>query len=838
MSASTNSETGGSSGTDKGFFEKVAVLSERIIKMRFPLMAAIFFSVWAPSAWYFLPSVLGNVLLVNSYLKLCVFAISNTLAIIFSVSVYRILDYRVRAQYSSSKGGPSNVKFWPWLSFKTIIVFACTSLASPFLVYFHSFGEGQIKENWFFASLCYFVGLLIPAVIFIALAWIRSSIFGKTKSEHEFFPFENWFDNPGDREARITPEWQIAFYALLICLFYFFALRPGGSEWLSSVFSVPTYLVWLVWLSMLLVSGLGYWLDMARIPTFLVLIGWVILVRGCSVPENFETVSPSQDISWVVENWQAYQNANETLILDRNNINETDNELDQSRKFVEDMAWESVSNRIWQAPAGPVVENKETGKTLVVVTCPGGGIHAASWTSHVLEQLDARYEGFGESIGLISGVSGGSVGTMFYSANRYFREDNQPHNPVSGEAAWRIAAESSLESIAAGIAFDDIPAAFIPKLFDWQTRSDRGKRLENAWHEHLPEAARKHTFGDWGLRALNGEMPIIVLNATDAKSGRRILFDSLPTPPRESHDGKLARPFNYRELILDPSNNDIRVVSAARCSATFPYVSPFVQPDKASDSGNEIAIGDGGYIDNEGILTAIDWIDFISRRYSEERNKRRDAGADNPNDPRLFRRILLIRIQPYRDIEEPPEASGFFEQWAAKFRWLSGPLEALASMRTTSQLERGQLETDLATTYIDTPWWIDGEASGDFNALNYQKVINRNRLHANITGHRKFSKSGGIGPDSQTDDVNEDLPESQAFVGETIKSPIDAPVLMLTFPFIPSDKSAVIPLNWKLSEDQKKVYPESWRNLLKAERAYFRELDQLFKRRETTSQKQ
>ena len=269
---SPNLEKGGIWRAVKGFFEWVAILSERIIKMRFPLMAAIFFVVWAPVAWYLLPSVLGNVLLVNSYSKLCVFAISNTLAIIFAVSVYRILDYRVLTQYSSSSGESSDVEFWPWLSFKTIIVFASASLASPFFVFLHSFGEGQIKENWFLAAFCYLLGLLIPAIIFMVLAWIRSSIFGKTKFEDEFFPFENWFDEPCDKDSRITPEWQIAFYALLIGLIYFLALRPGGSEWLSSMFSVPTYLVWLVWLGMLVVSGLGYWLDMTRIPTFLSLI--------------------------------------------------------------------------------------------------------------------------------------------------------------------------------------------------------------------------------------------------------------------------------------------------------------------------------------------------------------------------------------------------------------------------------------------------------------------------------------------------------------------------------------------------------------------------------------
>ncbi len=66
-------------------------------------------------------------------------------------------------------------------------------------------------------------------------------------------------------------------------------------------------------------------------------------------------------------------------------------------------------------------------------------------------------------------------------------------------------------------------------------------------------------------------MPIVVFNATDAVTGRRILFDSLPTPVRKSNISLTSRPYNYRELLSKADDTvDILPMSGARASASFP----------------------------------------------------------------------------------------------------------------------------------------------------------------------------------------------------------------------------------------------------------------------------
>jgi hypothetical protein len=52
---------------------------------------------------------------------------------------------------------------------------------------------------------------------------------------------------------------------------------------------------------------------------------------------------------------------------------------------------------------------------------------------------------------------------------------------------------------------------------------------------------------------------------------------------------------------------DIDVVTAARLSATFSYVSPISRYVGENPQGN-YHIADGGYFDNSGVVTMVEWL--------------------------------------------------------------------------------------------------------------------------------------------------------------------------------------------------------------------------------------
>src|SRR5205807_5295126 len=110
---------------------------------------------------------------------------------------------------------------------------------------------------------------------------------------------------------------------------------------------------------------------------------------------------------------------------------------------------------------------------------------------------------------------------------------------------------------------------------------------------------------------------------------------------------------------------------------TFPYVSPISRPYRraAADPDKDYHVADGGYADNEGMATVIDWISQLLLHYS----------APGSHAAWPFERILVIRIFPF-PIAAPNPAE-INRGWAYA---LLGPAETVANVRTASQAERNR----------------------------------------------------------------------------------------------------------------------------------------------------
>ncbi len=837
---------------------QVADTVEGWVRMRYPCLSLLFLVAWAPMACFVGPlqSVAANVLLAEDIRQILLLAIINGLAVIFSIAIWRLLAHRLhQARDPGYQTHP-----WSWRQYgETTLMSAIT----PLIVFHYSYTQADVPNapptlgDWltvgpqFSATVDYGLAILIVALgitisfaVMAALGRVRSLLLGTTTQDENFFPFENRERSGVLNESvkRRGSDTQLAFYFLLLFVAYFGWLKPDDMPRSPMLLSIPAYVVILVSILTMALSRLSAWLDTTRVPVLLLVVLWVILIRSVTshypeLPTERLTDDPAPT-TLVLRELLAAEADLASAIVDRDDARQADAQRrsEARQQELEDAAWQAVSRRM-EKVRRPTATPDKIGKTLVIVTCPGGGIHAAAWAAHVLEQLDRRYSDFADSIALISGVSGGSVGTMFYVNSRY---------PLETEPAmldgkqWLRAAESSLGAIGAGLAFDDGPALLYPPL----ASSDRGVRLEHAWRHRLLGNQDDQTLQRWGERAIQGKMPVVVLNATDAASGRRILFGSLPTPRRLSLNSKVARPWDCRELF-ESATYDLHLTTAARASASFPYVSPFTRPARANALGRTVGIGDGGYVDNEGIVTAVDWLDFIGRR----------AAKAMETGPIPFRRILLLRIQPGSDGEAlgEPDARALL----SSLRWLSGPLEALASMRTSSQIERGQLEVDLASTYVDARWWEEtlapstnarlsvGPPSKHVSSIQKgQMEIYERSNNAMIQMAQPSQSEASFRPQqpasaAQSDDSQatppppdlDDLPTSQAFVGEVAQDWVDYPVLILPLPFTSAEPDRAIPLNWKLSPRQKHWYPAAWQSLLDREADFFTELDILFEKR-------
>ncbi len=801
----------------------------QLVRFRYGFLFVTCITLWVLVASAMAPhSIIANALKLDTYLQLTVLSAVNLVASVFSIVLLRILYDR----YPPVRG-PS----WPrrmfgdrdavWRS-QQFELASCQAAVTPFLL---SWRYGSEFSGWFMAGQVHYSDVAhatlscVSILAGIAIGWgflflianIKSFFFGSARETSNFFPFES-VDRQGifrfrkaiakpDRIGPTRPEaidMQLGVYLLLLVVTHYSAAR-SLPEFLPVLVSVPMVVVLIQWISFLVLIGLAYWLDKINLPVLLVLfVGMIVSNLAIQRPHTLKTkpdVSNANLNRSFAEIGTAYRSALET-----------GSDLSQAVKTtalpLEEAAWRAIQQRM----ARIAVKDPNKRRVVVVVTCPGGGIHAAAWSSYVLEALVRKYPRFRDSVCVVSGVSGGSVGTLFFASIAYHPEITNDDRTVPIASAFELATESSLEQISIGLMTDGLYGTFLPPL----SMMDRGQRLEDSFSSRLPEPQRTKTLNQWGDVALEGRMPVVVFNATDAVTGRRIIFDSIPTPIRISNAALTSRPYNYRELLRIEGNGfDLLPASGARASASFPYVSTFAKPDNGSVIGNGVAIGDGGYVDNEGIVTAIDWVQFLLERWASE------AKATRP-----FDQILVLRIMPSMngDSLAPPTS-----HWLVKnLRWLLGPIETIANVRSASQCERGNLETDLAALYLTSPTIDDEVSTSAFEIQTQSKVYSVNPDETFSKSSDKTREEGARtrymdrlkrqDPErwntvQENAEDREPKAATTAVVGPETYDPMESPVLVIEIPFELEDERHVIPLNWKLTRDQKTWYEEAWRRV-------------------------
>jgi hypothetical protein len=115
---------------------------------------------------------------------------------------------------------------------------------------------------------------------------------------------------------------------------------------------------------------------------------------------------------------------------------------------------------------------------------------------------------------------------------------------------------------------------------------------------------------EWRSDYVKGWRPGLILNATVAETGERLAIATVP--------------LRGKDMGAILGGKDVRVITAARLSASFPYVSPAARADVKSPQPHVV---DGGYYDNYGIASLVEWLD---RELSKD---------DQP-----MKRVLIVRI--------------------------------------------------------------------------------------------------------------------------------------------------------------------------------------------------
>lgn len=395
-----------------------------------------------------------------------------------------------------------------------------------------------------------------------------------------------------------------------------------------------------------------------------------------------------------------------------------------------------VDHYFYLLASGPAVKNNLTPvdiagatraktRNLVVVATSGGGIYASGWTALALRNLVGARPQLKNEIRLISGISGGSVATAFYVDGLLRHSKDIPPEVHERCTNWggkkygenelnRIlgpiyerAVKSSLSVTAYGFAFLDFWRFATGGILPF-SHNDRGTLLEQKWPDTAAgiqvDRELHCRLSDLSPAIEKGVIPSFILATTVNENGRRVMVTPIDFPVKGARADTLWEYLEWEKYLASEEMKnylkaekapDMSLWTAARLSATFSYVSPSARmevrktPDKEGKHPGERwqvqghHFIDGGYYDNYGVTSALDWLQPVV----EEVSKKEQAKLD-------FERILIIELRAFPKqvpAEEKPLAG-----WKAA---LLGPVAGILAIRDTVASTRNAIDIERFKNY-------------------------------------------------------------------------------------------------------------------------------------------
>lgn len=443
--------------------------------------------------------------------------------------------------------------------------------------------------------------------------------------------------------ANLSPHLYAAAVAVLTAILYFFLAWEHEKALVydaSWAVKVPA-LAWLMFVVSLFawtLSGISFALDAVRIPLTLSILAFVYFTGG----------RPSSDYFYRSDAAAP----------------------DWARPSAEDLVGERASDHI------------------VLVSAPGGGIQSGAWSTWALWQLEEQLKkdpaGPGRlmpRVAAISSVSGGSVGVFHLAAAGF-----------DPETAYKKAVQSSIDDVAWGWFVPDLQHILLPFGSAAGRELNRGWALETSLESNSASPDKHLFFNDEAIRP-DATHPALILNSTIQETGHPIVFSTSkfllePKPLQPSSDGVQPCIGTVSAFSTDPYDfwdlyhRRLRVVTAARLSATFPYVSPVFRTFADKPDCADFHLLDGGYFDNYGVTSLAKWLQAGVK--NNEALKPRPGKDGKPTKWH----VLVIRLFAFPDDARDPSTQGWNGQ-------VLGPLNGVMSARSESQLISGDYIQEL-----------------------------------------------------------------------------------------------------------------------------------------------
>ncbi len=293
--------------------------------------------------------------------------------------------------------------------------------------------------------------------------------------------------------------------------------------------------------------------------------------------------------------------------------------LFNKQRFNNDKKLEEARLQLWK--------NKHPADTvdppLVVISVSGGGSRSAYWTFRSLQYIDSASHGqlFKNTV-LITGASGGMIGAAYWRSLHDAHLRGLVKDPYAAAYQKNIG-KDLLNSIIFSLASVDLISPFNKiSVSGYSYTRDRGYAMEQEMARNT-EGLLDKNFNFFKPREATGQIPLMLVCGTIINDGRKLVMAGQPVGYLTQPEYSLSQQAPVIDAVdfatffnrQDPYN--LRLTSALRMNATFPFVLPVVR----LPSQPRMNIMDAGLNDNFGVSLTSRYI-YVMRDWLQKNTRR------------------------------------------------------------------------------------------------------------------------------------------------------------------------------------------------------------------------
>lgn len=242
---------------------------------------------------------------------------------------------------------------------------------------------------------------------------------------------------------------------------------------------------------------------------------------------------------------------------------------------------------------------------IVFVQSSGGGLRAAYWGMHVLQQLETSTKGkLMDHTFMMSGASGGMIGSAYFRQLYFKQKQGENIDPTDPKYREDIG-KDLLNAIFSSVAVNDL-------IFPWQSFQKYGQMYRKDRAYWFDQQLKENTNGlvegkilDYQALEKSSQVPMMVFSPTIVNDQRVMLISATPVsylclPYIGSNKGQLTYLLpdgvEFMRFFSDRGAQQLDLTIAMRLNATYPYI----LPTTSLPTSPEMKIMDAGLRENHG----------------------------------------------------------------------------------------------------------------------------------------------------------------------------------------------------------------------------------------------